>query len=374
MSRAGFYAAGVPDILPNAGSRNPPGWVTRAIVLFWGVFALMVVGRNVVGRLKSLLVMLLVSLFLSLAIEPAVNALARRGWRRGVATGVLLLSMVIASLTFSIAIGALVAEQVSNLVNRSPEYLTQIQDWVNRTFKADFDFDALIKQITTDGAPVKDLATNGLRFTSAAAGWIFQALGISLFTYYMVADGPKLRRAICRRLPPERQQDVLRAWEIAIHKTGGYIYSRALLALFSSIAHWIAFWIIGVPNAVALALWVGIVSQFLPVIGTYLAGVLPVLVTLIDSPIRSVWVIGFILLYQQLENYVFLPRVTARTMELHPAIAFGSAIAGGAILGPIGALLALPVAASIQAFAGVYGTIHDIVESPLTAPPADETT
>ena len=70
---------------------------------------------------------------------------------------------------------------------------------------------------------------------------------------------------------------MLRAWEVAIDKTGGYLYSRALLALVSSLFHGIAFSIVGVPYPVALALWVGLVSQFLPVIGTYLAGVLPML-------------------------------------------------------------------------------------------------
>ena len=195
---------------------------------------------------------------------------------------------------------------------------------------------------------------------------LFQLLGIGLFSFYMVADGPRLRRSICRRLRPERQEKVLAAWEVAIDKTGGYIYSRALLALFSSIFHGIAFALIGVPNSVALALWVGIVSQFLPVVGTYVAAILPLIVIVIEQPIRAVWVLGVILVYQQVENYLLLPRITARTMDLHPAIAFGAAIAGGAVLGPVGAILALPVAASVQAFGSMYGQHHDVIETRLT--------
>jgi hypothetical protein len=108
-------------------------------------------------------------------------------------------------------------------------------------------------------------------------------------------------------------------------------------------------------------------SQFLPVIGTYLAGVLPVLVALLDDPIRALWVLIVIVVYQQIENYLFAPRITARTLELHPAVAFSAAIAGAAMLGPVGALLALPACATVQGFLSEWGPSHDVVESPLTA-------
>jgi predicted PurR-regulated permease PerM len=115
-----------------------------------------------------------------------------------------------------------------------------------------------------------------------------------------------------------------------------------------------------------MALWVGVVSQFLPVVGTYVAGVLPVVLSFVNNPASALFVIGFILVYQQVENYLFSPRITARTMELHAALAFGSAIAGAAVLGPVGAVLALPAAAMIQAIASEWGTRHEVIDSPLT--------
>jgi predicted PurR-regulated permease PerM len=113
-------------------------------------------------------------------------------------------------------------------------------------------------------------------------------------------------------------------------------------------------------------LWVGFVSQFLPVIGTYIAGVLPVVLTFVESPIKALVVIGFIAVYQQLENYLFAPKVTARTLELHPALAFGGALVGGAILGPVGAILALPAVAMGQALTSSWGTRHEVIDDPLT--------
>jgi predicted PurR-regulated permease PerM len=190
-----------------------------------------------------------------------------------------------------------------------------------------------------------------------------------LFTFYLVADGPRMRRAICGRLPAARQQRVLDTWDLAIDKTGGYLYSRALLAGASALVHWIAFQSIGTAAPVALAIWVGLISQFIPVIGTYVAGVLPILLTFIDSPIKALAVVLVIILYQQLENFLIAPRITARTMEIHPAVSFGSAIAGAALLGPVGAVLALPVAAMAVALASASGERHELIDNPLIRVP-----
>jgi predicted PurR-regulated permease PerM len=158
---------------------------------------------------------------------------------------------------------------------------------------------------------------------------------------------------------------VLETWEIAIDKTGGYLYSRALLAGLSAFFHWIVLQALGIKAPVALALWVGILSQFLPVIGTYLAGALPVLVALIESPGKGVAVLVFVIIYQQIENYLFIPRITARTMDLHPAVAFGAALAGAALMGPVGAVLAIPGAAMAQALLSDMGERHDVIDSDL---------
>ena len=107
------------------------------------------------------------------------------------------------------------------------------------------------------------------------------------------------------------------------------------------------------------------VSQFIPVVGTYLAGVLPILITLADHPVAVFWVIAVIVVYQQIENYLLAPRITAQTLEIHPAVAFGSVLAGSAILGAVGAILALPVAATCTALASTYFRRHDLIESHL---------
>jgi predicted PurR-regulated permease PerM len=353
------------------GDAMPP-WIPRAILWFFGTGLAIFVAWWLVVRLRGLLVMLLVALFLSFALEPAVNWMAERGWRRGAATLTVMFVLLIAGAIFVWAMGAVLVNQVTDFVDEAPRYIEDAEDWFNDTFDADVDFEDLIAEFQQGGSAQEFAAKLGGNIVSAGAtvvAVLFQMLTIGLFTFYLVADGPRLRRAILSVLPQDRQVEVLRVWEIAIDKTGGYIYSRGILAFCSTLVHWIAFAIIGIPFPLPLALWVGLISQFVPTIGTYIAGALPIVIALIDKPIDAVWVLATILVYQQIENYLLAPPIQAETMDIHPAVAFGGVIAGASILGPIGALLALPAAATLQAFVSTYVRRHEVIETPLTARP-----
>jgi predicted PurR-regulated permease PerM len=354
---------------------NPmPKWVPRAIVLFWMMFLAALVARELFHQLSSFLLLVLVSIFLAFAIEPGVNRLAKRGWRRGSGTLLIIFGVITFVGVFLGAVGTLVGSQVADVLKNSEMYVNDTVDFVNDTFNANIDPAEVNASIADPKGPVQKFIKNQqgkvISLSVNALGASLQLLTILLFTFYFVADGPRLRRVICSRLPEAKQRAVLRTWDLAIAKTGGYLYSRALLALVSAFFHWIAFQAIGTPAPIAMALWVGIVSQFLPVVGTYLAGVLPLLLTFFDSPFKALLVVGFVLVYQQLENYLISPRITARTLHVHAAVAFGSAIVGGAILGPVGAVLALPAAAMAQALIGSWGPRHDVVDDDLVRMPA----
>jgi predicted PurR-regulated permease PerM len=178
-------------------------------------------------------------------------------------------------------------------------------------------------------------------------------------------DGPKLRRAVCRTLPPDTQREVLRAWELAIDRTAAYVSYRVVLATLSAVVHGVAFKALGVPFALSLAIWVGLVSQFIPTVGTYLAGIVPIAIALGEDPATALKVLVLILVYQQVENYVISPPLSARTMKIHPALGFVSAIGGVALIGPLGALLALPVVATVQSFLAIYVPRNRLVEDDL---------
>jgi predicted PurR-regulated permease PerM len=335
-----------------------------------GGFLASVAVRSLWSTLSGLFVLLAVAVFLALAIEPGVNRLARRGWRRGRATALILFGVMAAFLLFIGAIGTLVGTQIAELLQDSETYITDSVDAINDALGTNLDAQAVIDDFNDpDGAVqefIADQQDNVVRLSVAALGGLLQLFSVLLFTFYLVADGPKLRRAICSRLTPARQARVLGAWELAGTKTGGYLYSRALLAVLSAVFHWVVFQSLGIAAPVALAMWVGIISQFLPVVGTYIAGVLPVLITFLDSPLKALIVLGAIVVYQQIENYLLSPRITAQTMELHPALAFAAALGGAAVLGGVGAVLALPAAAMGQALISQWGDRHQVIENALT--------
>ncbi|NEW39552.1 AI-2E family transporter [Nocardia cyriacigeorgica] len=357
----------------SAGQLNPPPWLLRAFLLAAATVAGFVATFWLLQQLQGLLTVLMVSLFLAFAIEPAVNWLARHGWRRGPATGVVFMTLLLVVVAFVWTLGSLLVEQVTTLVENAPRYADEAVDLFNKTFKTDMSGDDIEKYATEWSSNLEGYAVGlagnvwGIGTTAVAA--LFQALGVLLFTYYFAADGPRFRNAVCSLLPPSKQRHVLRTWDIAVEKTGGYIYSRGLLALVSTLAHYIMLRVFDVPSAFALALWVGVVSQFIPTVGTYLAGALPVIVAVVNNPPDGLWVLGFIILYQQFENYVLQPRITATTLDMHPAVAFGAVLAGAAILGPTGALLAIPVTATLQAFAGAYIRRYDVEVPTGNAPP-----
>jgi predicted PurR-regulated permease PerM len=356
-----------PEVRTVAGDAMP-AWVPRAIVVFlFGVAGLVTI-RWLLQELQSFLVILVVSLFLSFALEPAVNWLNRHGIRRGLATGMVMVGSLVATVAFLILLGQALFTQVSDFIEDLPNRVERIEHQVNDRFDTEFETDELVKEVQSEDVQglATDLGTRALDLGISALGLLFNLFTIALFTFYMVADGPRFRRSVLSFLPASRQERVAHGWEIAIQKTGGYIYSRGVLAFASAVATTVVLEILDVDYALALGLWTGLVSQFIPTIGTYLAGALPVLVALLDDPGHALMILAFLLIYQQIENYVFAPKITARTMDLHPAVAFGTVMVGAALFGGVGALIALPAAAVIQAVATTYLSRHEVIDSIMT--------
>lgn len=346
-----------------------PRWIPRAVLIVVVSVAGLAVAYWVFLQLRSLLVLLLISLFLSFALEPAVNWLERHGVPRGAGTGLVFVTVAVAAAAFGLVIGTLVVDQANNLVDRAPGYIEDAEAWAERNFDVEIDAEELIQEFQEGGAAAElaagladDLVEVGRQLLTV----VFQFLTVLLFTFYLIADGPRLRRAVCSVLPERRQREVLRAWNLAIDKTGGYIYSRALLAAISFVVHWAAFAAIGTPFPLPLALWVGVFSQFIPTVGIYIAGVLPLMIAVLDGEASPIWVLAVIVVYQQFENYILQPRITAQHLDMHPAVAFGVVIAGAALLGATGAVLALPAGATLQAFVSTYLDRHEVVSSQLT--------
>ena len=343
-----------------------PRWVPRLLLLIVLTYFGALLALAAFRQLRNIILWLIAALFLSFALEPAVNWLVSRGWRRGRATALVLFGLALLTLVAFAAMVPLVINQVQELITKVPGWLDRISVYTERWFNLELTGQKILSAITNAQQDVSQVASNLASVGAFILGLIFQILTIGLFTFYLVADAPRFRRAVCSVLPPQRQREILAAWEVAVDKTGGYLYSRLLLAVVSAFFSFVVLTALGVPFAVPLALFLGFVSQFIPVVGTYIAAAVPLLVALLEDPWSALIFLIYVIVYQQIENYFLAPRITARTMQLHPAVAFFAALSGGAVSGLLGAFMALPAAAIIQATVSTYLKRHEVVESELT--------
>lgn len=343
--------------------------------LFWAlVFAALAVAviSYLAGRLSGFLSILFMALFLSFAIEPAVDWFASRGMRRGYATALVFGIILLAMVGLIALIVPAIVQGFQQAVQYAPQWIDTIVGWLSR-IGIDVSGDELIGEIQRNAQNIAsyaaDFAGNIFGIGASILGAMFRWATIALFTFYFVAEGPKMRRVICSALPPARQQEVLFVWDQAIEKTGGYFYSRLLLAVVNGTGMYVALRVFNVPFAAPLAVFEGVVAAFIPIVGTYIAGIPPILVALLTSPTAGIAALGYILVYQQIENYILSPRLTAKTMALHPAVAFAAALIGGALGGILAAFLALPVAGVVQAAVQAYGRRYQVVANELTDEP-----
>jgi predicted PurR-regulated permease PerM len=372
-------APGTRRPVPDAGPAPEPmpTW-TKPVVrlaareLFWAlVLSALAVGiiTYLAGRLSGFLTILFMALFLSFAIEPAVDWFASRGMRRGYATALVFFFILLALVGLIALIVPAIVQGFQQAVQYAPQWIDTIVRWLRR-IGIDVSGDKLITEIQKNAQNIAsyaaDFAGNIFGIGASILGAIFRWATIALFTFYFVAEGPKMRRVICSALPPARQEEMLFIWNQAVEKTGGYFYSRLLLAVINGTGMYITLRIFNVPFAAPLAVFEGVVAAFIPIIGTYLAGIPPVLVALLTSPAAGIASLAYILIYQQIENYFLSPRLTAKTMALHPAVAFAAALIGGALGGLLAAFLALPVAGVFQAAVQAYGKRYQVVDNQLT--------
>jgi predicted PurR-regulated permease PerM len=325
--------------------------------------------RWLAHELSSFLTIIFMAAFLSFALEPAVTWLVKRGWKRGAATGAMLGAVLLAAVLLLALILPAVVTGFKQLIDSAPELVDRLVGWLHVIGIKNVSTDNLISELQANADKVVAAAqgiAGGLILGVATSilGALFKVATVGLFTFYFVAEGPRLRRAILSMTPPERQERLLFVWEQAITQTGGYFYSRLLLAVINGTGMYIVLRLNGVPFAAPLAIFEGIVAEFIPIIGTYIGGALPVLVAFLTGIGPGLWAAGYIVVYQQLENYILSPRLTARTMSLHPAIAFAAALIGGAIGGLLAAFLALPVAGVLQAAILEYSKPYEVVAEP----------
>ncbi|GIG37800.1 AI-2E family transporter [Cellulomonas pakistanensis] len=344
-------------------SRIPPRWLPRALAMaVVAAFAGILIWRAA-SMLGNVITIIVISWFVALAMEPMILWLGRHGVKRPLATGLTMIGSLVLGIAVLGLLGGLFVNQLVDLVQSIPGYYADLRAMAADRF--DIELPRTSDLLTNAGDYAGNIADGVLGVGASIAGGLFTATAVLLVVYYMASAGPKFRAAVCRYLAPNRQREVLRLWEVSQDKVAGFITSRLVLAAISTAATWLCLQLLGIPYALPLAVFTGLVSQFIPTVGTYIGGALPILVALTVSPLRALAVLAFIIGYQQVENLVLTPKVSQRSLALNPAVAFLSVIAFGAVFGALGAFLSLPVAATIQAVMSTYVRRHELVDSAL---------
>jgi predicted PurR-regulated permease PerM len=339
--------------------------------VLWKVVAvglIVTIGCFLTYQTRHLLGMLVIATFFALAMIPGINALQRR-WdiRRGTAVAIIyLIAVIVVGLMVGILIPSIVkfAGAVSENIGA---WLAEFNTWSSDTFGSTVieDPDASSEAVSHAMYAIAEWGGNILGAITTGIGVVFDIFTIAAFAFYIAADFPRIVRAFMGRMPPERQR--LFGWiaEQSIEQTGGYFYSRMLLMMVNSGLGFLVMMILGLPlvYALFLAVFMGFVSAFIPFIGTYIGAAIPIIVLLaVEGVGPAIIMTVYIIVYQQAENYWLSPRFSSQTMELNGAIAFGGALAGGAIAGPMGAFMALPVAALITAIIKNTGKTYEVVD------------
>ncbi len=335
------------------------GAVVATLVVVWAL-----------DQARSLVAMAVFSLFLSLAMQPAVNALHDRfRMRRGAAVGLIYVGGFLILLVMVLILIPMIARLAEAIGENGTVWLTDLSDWLSETFGITLTSPEQAARVTSELANslkawVGDIVGAAAGLAAAGINLVFWIATVAMFTFYFTAQAPQLRDAVLSLFSPDLQQRLGWTYDRAVQETGGYFYSRLILMAINGTGFFFTMVVVGVPTqpAVALALIGSFIAAFIPAVGTYIGSAIPTLVTLaFQGLVPALIILAYAIVYQQIENYVLSPRISANTMTLNGGLAFGAALFGGAVAGPLGAFMALPVTALVAAFISQYAKRSDVV-------------
>jgi predicted PurR-regulated permease PerM len=347
-----------------------PVWIDRFVwQTLWKVVAVGLATTVLVWgavRMRQLLLLVIVSVFFALAMIPAVTYMHRRWrWRRGAAVGVIYAGLVAFVVALVLVLIPGIVEFADQVRARGSGWVDGLNDWALTNLGSTLiDSGTAIDASSATGIRLTEWAENVLGLASSGIGLVFNLATIALFTFYFAADAPRIERALLSRMPPHRQQKWGWVWDTAVEQTGAYFYSRLLLMAINGTLFFGVMALVGMPVVYALPLSVfqAFMAEFIPAVGTYIGAAVPILVTLaVQGFGAAVVLLVWTVIYQQLENYLLSPRLVATTMSINGGVAFGSALAGAALAGPIGAFMAPVVAALITSIGSNSGKFYDVV-------------
>jgi predicted PurR-regulated permease PerM len=325
----------------------------RAIARTVLIVVLCVSAVYLVYLLRTPIAYLVLAAFIAACGSGPVNALSRH-MRRGFAMAIVyLLLLLIPALIFLVLVVPVV-EQTVNLVGNLPGYVQDLEEEIQsneqlRELDQDYDITGKLDDLSKELAgKLDDAAAALIDIGAGVVSSLFALVTILVMSMFMVARGQIWRDAFLRMRPPREAEAWRRASDRVANAVASYVGGALFQATIAGITAWLMLVILGIPSPLPLALIIALLD-LIPMIGATLGAVVVGVVILFSGSIGDVviWAL-FAIAYQQFENYVVQPRIQSKAVSIDPFIVVIAALVGATLLGVVGALLAIPGAATIQ--------------------------
>jgi putative heme transporter len=306
-------------------------------------------GLWLIQRLAPVVIPIVVATFLTRLLTPISNFLRHRRWRPGWAAIATLLAFLVFIAGLSAVIVPSLADEAGTLGPTVTQAIDDVEDWLVEDSPFDVSRDAIdrLRERASDRLAGLFKASDGQVVDSAAlVAEIVAGSFLALFlTFFMLRDGARLAAWVRGRIRPDRRETWKRAADRGWWTLGGYLRGAAALGAIESVTIGLALLLAG-GSLVGPVMIVTFVAAFVPIVGAIVAGVIAVLVALVTGGLTTAAIVAVVaIVVQQLDNDLLAPLVYGRTLALHPAAVIVSVVAGGALFGVAGTLLAVPVVA-----------------------------
>src|SRR4051794_5002168 len=327
--------------------------VLRAVLVVLAVVAALFVAY----RLRRVVEAVAISVFVAVALAPAVAWVQRRGVPRALAILLVYVSLLGGVFGLGLVLVPPIVDGVETFVRDVPSYVDDIRDsGTLRDYDDRYHITAKIKTQSDKLPSVLDDAAGELEIVTVGVfERLFELITVLVMAFFILLDGPRWLDVMFRRLPIDHERRARRVAEDMGRAVGGYVVGSVAIAVLAGLFSFAMMKALGLPFAVPLAVLMAL-TALIPLIGSAI-GATPIAVVggLTWFPAGLIiWVAAFVL-YQQVESHVLGPYVYKRTMKLHPLLAIVAVLAGASLLGILGALLAIPIAAMVQILIREYG-------------------
>lgn len=322
-------------------------------VVTLGVLAAILVG-HMIDQLSQILMYVVAALFIALALDPLVRKLERHGVKRPLGIGMVFGAFIVVIGAVLAVIIPMIANQISLLVKQAPGYFVDVknQEWylnLQDKFGTIIDFNGLLGMVQDFiGKPSNwaQVAGGVLEAGVGLANGLTATLIVLILSLYFLSSLQITKRAFYGIVARSTRAKVIDITEQITKSVGGYVSGMVVLALVNSVLGFIMMTIVGVPFAGLVAVGVFLLAM-IPLIGSVLATVLVSCVALFNSPVTALIAAIYYLVYMQIESYLLTPKVMNRVVSVPGALVVIGALAGGTLLGLLGALISIPVTAMV---------------------------